>query len=494
MSFLQGPNGENVLPIKINGATEPLDINRLIPVVSAAQGKTVHYAQSATPEQATKAAASAYDAYLKWKQTIHTERRNLLLRVADLLDSRIDKFAEIQIEETSAPESWARFNVKLTSSCFREIAANISQESTGEIPPLETPGALCLVYREAIGPVLAISPWNASMVLSGRALAAPIAVGCSVVLKASELSPRVHHYLVEAFEDAGLPKGVINILQAARQDSPAVTEAIISHKAVRKVEFTGSAAVGRIIGQVASKYLKPVLMELGGKAPSIVLKDADVKLAAAKIIDGALIHHGQICMSTDRIVVVKDVAEPLIEELRAYMTAHYPNGAGYAVSQAHAKRAHDFLQDAHKAGARFVIGDGSYRDHTLASLTPTIITDVKPTDAIFREELFAPAAILTVVEDENEAIKVANDTLYGLNAAVHSRDVLAALRVAKQVEAGQVHIGTITEFDEANTPIGGTKESGWGRNNGKYALREFLIEKTITIHDPSVSGNQFGSH
>ncbi|RFU31744.1 hypothetical protein B7463_g4612, partial [Scytalidium lignicola] len=490
MAFLKGPNGEDVLPIKINGKPEPLDMNRVFPVVSSAQDKIVHYAQSATPEQAIRASESSYEAFLKWRQTTHTYRRDFILRAADLIESRRDKFVEIQVLETSCPLTWAQFNVQLITGCFREIAANISQATTGELPPLESPGALALVYQEPIGPVLAISPWNASMVISGRALAAPIAAGCSVVFKASELAPRVHHYIVETLEDAGLPAGLVNILQAARDHSPAVTEAIIAHRAIRKIEFTGSAAVGRIIGQVASKYLKPVLMELGGKAPAVVLKDADPKHAASKIIEGALLHHGQICMSTDRIVVVQDVAEPLIAELQSYLTAHYPNGAGYAVTKAQATRAHNLLINAQKAGARFLIGDASLRG---ASLTPTIITDVNSTHAIFHEEIFAPAAILTIVKDENEAIKVANETQHGLNAAVHSRDVLAALRVAKQIEAGQVHIGSITEYDEANIPIGGTKDSGWGRNNGKYALREFLVEKTITIHDPVANGNSFGT-
>ncbi|KAH8819345.1 aldehyde dehydrogenase domain-containing protein, partial [Xylogone sp. PMI_703] len=489
MSFIQGPKGENVIPIKINGAVEPLDLNRIFPVISSAQDKIVHYAQSATPEQATRAAESSYEAFLKWKETTHTQRRDFLLKAADLIESRKEKFVEIQIQETSCPESWAHFNATLIARSFREIASNISYALTGELPPLETPGALCLVYHEPIGPVLAISPWNASMIISGRALAAPIGAGCSVVFKASELCPRVHHYLVETLEDAGLPSGLVNILQAAREHSPVVTEALIAYRAIRKVEFTGSAAVGRIIGQVASKYLKPVLMELGGKAPAVVLKDADVKLAASKIIDGALIHHGQVCMSTDRIVVVEDIAEALVKELRTYLTANYSNGVGYAVTKAQAVRAHNLLQSAHQGGAKFVVGDGTLNG---ASLTPTIITGIKETDAIFREEIFAPAAILTIVKDEEEAIKVANETLHGMNAAVHSRDILAALRVAKKIEAAQVHIGTITEYDEVNIPIGGTKESGWGRNNGKYALREFLIEKAISIHDPSVSANNFG--
>ncbi|UKZ83792.1 hypothetical protein TrVFT333_011605 [Trichoderma virens FT-333] len=491
MPFIDGPNGEEVVPIRINGVSQPIDSTSLIPVESNIQDKVIHYAQSATPELAIKAAEASYQAFWKWKNSTSNERRDLLLRTADVIDSWLDRFIELQVAETSCTESWARFNTVIMARCMREIASNISHATTGELPSLESSGSLVLVYKEPVGPILAIPPWNASLILSGRALAAPIAAGCSVVLKASELCPRTHHTIVLAYEEAGMPKGLINVLQASREDGPAVTEALIAHRAIRKVEFIGSAAVGRIIGQLASKHLKPVLMELGGKAPAIVLKDADVKFAAEKIVEGALLHHGQICMSTDRIVVVQDVADELIQELRKVVETKYPNGTSHAVSKKQAKRAHDLLQNARATGARFLVGDGSL-NAAGTSVTPTIITDVKPTAEIYHEEIFGPAAMLITVKDEAEAIQVANDTEYGLNAAVHSRDVLAAIRVAKQIEAGQVHIGNITMYDEPNIPIGGTKGSGWGRNNGKYALNEFLAEKTITILDPTAGGAKFG--
>jgi acyl-CoA reductase-like NAD-dependent aldehyde dehydrogenase len=493
MAFQQGPNGENILPVRINGVAEPVDAARLIPVIGAKLGgKIVHYAQSATPELAIKAAEVSLQAFESWRQTTHLVRRELLIRAADTLEARTPDFVAAQVEETSCVEGWAAFNVQLTVRAIREIAYSIAQASTGELPPLEAPGAQALVYQEPVGPVLAISPWNGAVILSGRALAAPIAAGCSVVFKASELSPRVHHLLVDVFEAAGSPQGLISVVQASREDAPAVTEALISHPAIRKIEFTGSAKVGSIIGRLSFQHLKPVLLELGGKAPAVVLPDADPAAAAQKIADGALLHHGQICMSTDRIVVVRSVADELIRELRTYIEAKYSNdkgGAGHAVTKEHCQRVQKLLQDAHAKGAEYIVGDASLRDDTGASLTPTIITNVKSTDALFHEEIFGPAAILTVVEDVDEAVKVANATSYGLNAAVHGRDALAALRVARRIEAGQVHIGSITEYDEPTIPIGGVKGSGWGRNNGKYALREFLVEKTITIHD----GNyQFG--
>ena len=493
MPFMQSDGDTSVVPIYINGKPLPLDKSRYITVRSASGKKDVHFAQGATPEDAREAADAAYRAFLEWKKTTHTHRRDLLLRVAAILERRTDEFITYQREETSCHESWARFNVGLASRALREIAANISAECTGELPPAETPGAFCLVFKEPVGPVLAIAPWNGSMILATRALAAPIGAGCTVVFKASELCPRVHHGLVEAFEEAGLPPGCINSLQARREDSPAVTEALIAHPGIRKVEFTGSATVGRIIGSLGGKYLKPVLMELGGKAAAIVLKDADLKRAASLCADGAFLHHGQICMSTDRIIVVREVAEEFSKCLKEYVAEKYIDGAGFAVTTSVAQRAHSLVSAATKNGASYLVGGNEWNGDSGASLKPTIITDVKPDDAIYAEETFGPSATLYVVDGEDEAVKLANDTPYGLNAAVHSKDILAALRVAKQIECGQVHIGTITEYDEANAPIGGVKGSGWGRNNGKYALREFLVEKTISIHDPA-AGVSFGSH
>ncbi|KAJ5669385.1 hypothetical protein N7462_010455 [Penicillium macrosclerotiorum] len=486
-------DGRYVIPIVIEGKALPVDESRLISVQSAATGAEVHLAQGATVDIARNAAESSRQAFQKWKATLYTARRDLLLKVADIIQSREEAFVAMQIRETSCQEEWARFNVNLSCAGLREIASNISQECTGELPAPQGPGAFCMVFKEPVGPVLVIAPWNASMILSSRALAAPLAAGCTVTFKASELCPGVHHSIVRAFEDAGLPLGCINTLQARRKDSQQITEALISHTGISKVAFTGSATVGSIIGQLASKYLKPVLMELGGKAPAIVLKDADIEHAAALCAKGAFLHHGQICMSTDRIIVVRDIAEGFSLALAEYVKKNYPDGAGSAVTAVSAQRAKSLVDVAVKNGASYVVGNHEFRDSTEASLAPAILTGVKPEDQIFSEETFGPSAVIYVVENADEAIALANSSKYGLNAAVHSRDIFAALKVARQVECGQVHIGTITEYDEANAPIGGTKGSGWGRNNGKYGLREFLVAKTISIHDPSASA-RFGGH
>jgi acyl-CoA reductase-like NAD-dependent aldehyde dehydrogenase len=481
----QAQDGSPIVPIWIDGKATPVDSSHLLSVYSAAQKTNVYTAQSATPELARTAADSAWTAFLSWKNTSYTQRRDLLLRTADIYEHRSENLIKFQVDETSCSEAYAKFNIRLACKCLREIASDISVACTGELPPSESQGSIVTVNQEPVGAVLAIAPWNSALILATRAIASPIGAGCTVVFKASELCPRTHHAIVAAFTDAGLPAGCLNQLQTCREDAAAVTEALISHDAIHKVEFIGSAAVGKIIGQIASKYLKPVLMELGGKAPAIILKDADLRKAAQLSAMGAFLHHGQICMSTDRLIVVREVSELFTNLLREEVQSNWSKTAGFAVSEGIADHAYLLLEGAVKNGAQYVVGANNFIGHTGASLQPTIITNVKSGDKVYAEETFGPSATLYVVENEEEAIKLANDTPYGLNAAVHSTDLFAALKVAKRLDFGQVHINTMTLYDEANAPIGGVKGSGWGRNNGKYGLREFLVEKTISIHDPN---------
>ena len=448
MPLTQSSKGVPVVPVYIDGVAAPVNDALLFNVRSSARGEDTEYlAQGVDVETARRACDSSYRAFLAWKQSTPVERRELLFRVADNLEQRVDELVKYQLEETSCQESWARFNVRLACDAVREIAASVSGACTGELPTTNA-NAIALVYKEPIGPVLAICPWNACVVLSARALAAPLGAGCTVVFKASELAPRTHHAVVEAFVDAGLPAGCLNQVQARREEAAAVVDAIVAHKGIRKVEFIGSATVGKIIGQLSSKYLKPVLMELGGKAPVIVLKGADLPRAAKLCAIGAFLHHGQICMSTERIIVEREVADEFSEHLKKEVETHHASGAGNACTTGFASHAHLLLKEALENGASLVAGSNEYLDDKGSSLRPTVIKDVTPKHKIYDEETFGPSASLFVVENESEAVRLANDTVYGLNAAVHSEDVFAALRVARQLEFGQVHVGTLTEYDE----------------------------------------------
>lgn len=490
MPVTDSHQGLDVVPLWINGKARPLDKSRLFEVTSSARGKTVGFAQSASVEDATAAVEAAAASFKTFRTIPYHQRRAILLKAADELEKRVDELARHQIDETSCSEQWARFNVSLAAKGVREMAAAITTACTGEMPPPETASAFCLVYKQPIGPVLSIAPWNGSIILSSRTLAGPLAAGCTVVFKASELSPRTHHTVVEAFLAAGVPEGALNQIQARREDAAEIVETIIAHPAIRKIEFIGSAAVGRGIGQIAAKYIKPVLMELGGKNPAIVLKDADLPRAAELCARGAVMHHGQICMSTERIIVEQEVAEEFLGHLREAV-AKVSGMAGFAVTKAMAQKARSLLESAESHGASYLIGDNSFRGDSGAALTPTIVGGVSKGNPLHDLETFGPSATVYIVADEQEAIDVANDSSYGLTGAIHTRNTLKGLQLAQQLEAGVIAINDMTLWEESPVPMGGIKGSGWGKNNSRYAIEEFLIGKVVALVDPTV-GPAFG--
>ena len=473
-------DGRYAVPLWLNGEPQLPRNATLFPVRCAMSGFIVHYAVSATIADAEAACEASWSAFQSWKLSSPSHRRNILNGVADAFERRKDELVEVQFTETSCDEAWAANNVMISINYLREIAACVSS-IMGQIPMNDKPETLSLVFKEPVGVVLTMPPWNAALVLATRALASAIGAGCTCVLKASELSPLTHQTILECFEEAGLPRGCINQVQVAREDAAQVTEALIANQRVRKVEFIGSAAVGRIIGSVAARHLKPVLMELGGKCPAIVLDDAYLPKAAKMCAMGALMHHGQICFSTERIIVQKTVAEEFQRLLIEAVQSHSTNGA--AVSQSIAQHAKDVLQDAQANGSTFLVGNGdwdtSFEDNN-TSLNPTIV--LNPRGRITDEETFGPSASLYVVETDEQAIELANRSSYGLNATIHSSNMGRALKMARELEYGQVHVNSISVYTSPTGPQGGVKGSGWGRQNAGWGLSEFLQEKFITFH------------
>ena len=303
-----------------------------------------------------------------------------------------------------------------------------------------------------------------------------------MVLKASEQSPRTHHYLADLFRRAGLPPGVLNVIQARREDAAAVTETLIAHRYIRKIEFIGSAAVGSHVGILAGKYLKPVIMELGGKAASLVLEDADLEFAAQAVVKGAFLHHGQICFSTERVIVSKAVADKFIP-LLSKVAATIPEPG--AISPTGPNRTLGMLKEAVSKGAKVLYGDVKLLGP--AKLQPVILADLTPDMEIYDDESFGPVLAVYTVQDDEEAIELANSTKYGLSAAVHSKNVPRALKIAKRLEVGATHINwpNGTGHDEASLALGLSKGSGWGKQNQGYGLEEFLEIRTVTITDPA---------
>ena len=269
-----------------------------------------------TVPDAIAAADKAALAVAAWSALGPSARRAALNMAADMMEERGDAFIDAMMSEVGATEGWARFNLKLALDMVRE-AASLTTQIGGEVIPSDKPGCLALAIREPAGVVLGIAPWNAPIILGARAIAIPLACGNTVLLKASERCPRTHSLIVESFVAAGLGDGVVNLVTNAPEDADAVVGALIGHPAIRRINFTGSTSVGRIIAKRAAEHLKPVLLELGGKAPLIVLEDADLEEAVKAAAFGAFLNQGQICMSTERIIVVASVADEFVRQFAA---------------------------------------------------------------------------------------------------------------------------------------------------------------------------------
>jgi acyl-CoA reductase-like NAD-dependent aldehyde dehydrogenase len=446
-------------------------------------GEVVTRAAAATLADALSAASAAASAFPDWSQTAPSLRRAKLMKAADLLEDRADDFAAAMAEETGATAAWARFNLELGAATLRE-AASITTQITGTLIPSDKPGMTAMALRRPVGVVLGIAPWNAPVILGVRAVAMPLACGNTVVLKTSEICPRTHRLIGEVLRDADLGHGVVNIISNAPADAARVVEALIAHPAVRRVNFTGSTRVGRVIAEVAGRHLKPCLLELGGKAPFVVLDDADLEEAAKAAAFGAFLNQGQICMSTERIVVDEAVADAFVEKLArlaAPLLAGDPRegfpALGSIIGPEAVERIDGLIKDAVFKGARILSG-GQVRGSLIDA---TVLDHVTPAMRIYAEESFGPIAAIIRVRGVDEAVRVANDTDYGLSSAVFGQDIRRALDVASRIEAGICHINGPTVHDEAQMPFGGVKASGYGRFGGTAAIGEFTELRWITL-------------
>jgi benzaldehyde dehydrogenase (NAD) len=444
-------------------------------------------ASSATAMQADDMAAiarRAADAFPAWSALGPNARRAVMMKAAAALEARKDKFVEAMMGEIGATAGWAMFNLGLAASMVREAAALTTQIS-GEVIPSDKPGTLAMALREPVGVILGIAPWNAPIILGVRAIAVPLACGNTVILKASENCPRTHSLIVEAFAEAGFPDGAVNIVTNAPADAGEVVGALIDAPEVRRINFTGSTHVGRIIAKRAAEHLKPVLLELGGKAPLIVLEDADLDEAVKAAAFGAFMNQGQICMSTERIIVVDAVADEFVRKFKEKVTS-MPVGdpreattpLGAVVDRRTVECVSGLIEDALASGAEQLTGG----ETTQNVLMPAHVIDrVTPEMRLFREESFGPVVAVIRASDEEEAIELANDTEYGLSASVFTRDIARGLKIARLIQSGICHVNGPTVHDEAQMPFGGMKASGYGRFGGKAGIDAFTELRWITV-------------
>ncbi|KAL1969459.1 hypothetical protein VTN77DRAFT_8897 [Rasamsonia byssochlamydoides] len=483
------------LYLHINGQDVPAASNKTFTVSNPLTGEPLYECAAAGTADYEAAIQHAHNAYKTWSKTPPSTRRLIFLRAADILTTYLEGDAPtILSSEVSAVPSWVRLNILAAAALLRECASLVTHIK-GEIVPAERPGTTILVMREAVGVIFAISPWNAPVNLTARAIATPLICGNTVVLKPSEYSPRSQHLMVRALIEAGLPPGCVNFLPSSAADAAAITEFAVKHPLVRKINFTGSDRVGRIIAGWAAECLKQTLLELGGKAPVVVLEDADLEDAVDAILFGALANSGQICMSTERVIIHNSVADAfttlLLQRVREIKVGNHLEDPTVSLSglycPAAPQRILSMIDDAIANGATLLFGDRSISGPNKTILQPHVLDHVRPEMAIFRDESFGPVLCITRADSAEEAVNLANDSEYSLCASVFTRDVLRGMELAQQIRAGSCHVNGPTVYIEPTLPNGGTGgRSGYGRFGGMAGVEEFTERKIVSLVKPGM--------
>ncbi|KJA18786.1 hypothetical protein HYPSUDRAFT_144516 [Hypholoma sublateritium FD-334 SS-4] len=475
----------------INGNYVPSSSGETFEVRNPFSGDVVGISASAASADCKAAVDAAQQAFKTWEYTSHNDRRDIFLRAADLLssDKYRAKITQTMAEEAAAAAYWSMTNVIGSTGLFRTQAGMV-ERLKGEIFPSGTlPGAQVISERRPMGVVFCIAPWNAPITLTVRAIASPLIAGNTVVLKPSETTPRTQAIVVEILEEAGLPAGVLNYLPMSRETAPGLTAEIIANPFVRNVNFTGSDRVGKIIAMEAAKYLKPCILELGGKSPAVVLNDADVSEAAKGLVFGALANSGQacfICMSTERVVVQSGVADGLISEIKTLFEAikvgdtsvdkSFPVGALFLESSA--DNIINMIKEAQADGAEVITGDVNRKK---SLLVPHLIKNVKPGMRIWDRETFGPVIVFSIVETVDEAVDTANASDYSLAASVWTRDIYVGQGIARRIRAGCTSVNGPTVHSE---PADGLLGLGGASGYGRFHVENFTDRRSTVIHPP----------
>jgi acyl-CoA reductase-like NAD-dependent aldehyde dehydrogenase len=436
------------------------------------------------PEDANRAVEAAAAAFGEWSQTPPAERQRIFLKAADVLEARGDEVVELLARETGAGFGFGMFQIHFVPGLFRQAAA-LAYAPLGQVLPSDNPGKMALGIRRPVGVVGAIAPWNAALILSARSIAAPLALGNTVVLKPSEWSPIAGGLLWgEIFSEAGLPAGVLNIVTHAPGEAGPIGDELVEHPAVRRINFTGSTATGRKLAEAAGRQLKRVLLELGGHNPLIVLGDADLDYAVNAAAFGSFLHQGQICMSTRRIIVERSIADEFSERLaektrglKAGDPKEHDTVIGPLITEQALNTVRARVDEAVSQGAKVLAGGEAVG----SAYQATLLAEVPEGSAFAQEETFGPVAAIEIVDGADEAVRRANATSYGLSAAIITSDPDRGFSIAQQLESGIVHVNDQTVADEPQMPFGGVKGSGYGRFGGQAVVDEFTDLRWITV-------------
>lgn len=467
----------------INGEWVDATDGRRFDVMNPATGDVCETIADASRSDAAAAVEAAAAAQAEWADRAHSERARIMHKAGDVLESRAQDIQDALIDEGGAWLGKTLFEVGYSAGVYRAAAAAAYQVN-GEILPSDH-GKVSMIMREPLGVVSVISPWNFPLILSSRGIAVALAVGNSVVLKPSEETPVAGGLLIaEILEEAGLPAGVFNVVTCSRDSVSDVGDELIANPGVRGISFTGSTAVGRQIATQAAGLFKKCCVELGGKDAFIVLDDADLEHAVNAATFGSFMHQGQICMSTERVIVQRAVADRFTEmfventkKLKVGNPREMANCIGPIINDKQLGKIREQVDEAVAAGAKVLCGGGNEGRF----FEPTVLSDVTRSMKVFREETFGPVAPIIVVDDDREAIEVANDSDYGLSAGIITRNEERGLSIARRLRTGMAHINDSSVNDEPHVPFGGVGASGVGRHGGRPGIDQFTELRWITL-------------
>lgn len=464
------------IPSLLNG--KPVLSSKKIPVLSHKGEIIHHYLPFPDTHNLDLVCEDAYEGFLQWRARDYKKRSDILNAAADSIYRDRDQFIGAHLEIGGA-QMFAEICADNAVDMIREYARTTSQPQG--IVAQSVTAELALTVKTPLGPVLSIAPWNAPTVLWTRAIVAPLAAGCSVIMKSSEKAPKLPFLYAEHFLKAGVDAKALQLVNVGPNDHAEVTESLLAHELVRKVNFTGSTAVGTKISQVAAKYLKPVLLELGGKNVFVVCEDADIDKAAFLLVLSGWMHKGQVCMCLDNVYVHEKVYDKFVAAVTA-VASEFAKSPDMALEQrdaAGAEKVNRLVNSALDQGANLLFGEASTENSL--SCPPIILENVTPDMNIDSEEIFGPVFSVLKYKEVDEVIKKLNRSSYGLKASVWSLNVLNALSIAKRIDFGGVHINGSTVHDEATIPHGGVKLSGVGRFNSTWGVDEFTYTKAITV-------------